>query len=66
MIAGTAVGIATYAKQTADAAGNAMVDGAIAVVQGDVEGVAAAAENAAKAALDVGALVAGGRGVASA
>ncbi|MEO0460665.1 MAG: hypothetical protein AAF219_07465, partial [Myxococcota bacterium] len=46
--------------------GNAMVDGAIAVVQGDVEGVAAAAENAAKAALDVGALVAGGRGVASA
>ena len=66
VIAGTAVGIATYAKQTADAAGNAMVDGAIAVVQGDVEGVAAAAENAAKAALDVGALVAGGRVVASA
>ncbi|MEL6195556.1 MAG: hypothetical protein AAFZ38_01335 [Myxococcota bacterium] len=66
VIAGTAVGIATYAKQTADAAGNAMVDGAIAVVQGDVEGVAAATENAAKAALDVGALVAGGRGVVSA
>ncbi|MEL6340956.1 MAG: hypothetical protein AAFQ65_13685 [Myxococcota bacterium] len=66
VIAGTAVGIATYAKQTADAAGNAMVDGAIAVVQGDVEGVAAATENAAKAALDVGALVAGGRGVVGA
>ncbi|MEO0461271.1 MAG: hypothetical protein AAF219_10540 [Myxococcota bacterium] len=66
VIVGTAVGIATYAKQTADAAGNAMVDGAIAVVQGDVEGVAAATENAAKAALDVGILVAGGRGVVGA
>ncbi|MEM6559776.1 MAG: DUF6883 domain-containing protein [Myxococcota bacterium] len=66
VISGTAVGIAKHVKQTADAAGNAMVDGAIAVVQGDVEGVAAAAEDAAKAALDIGALVAGGRGAVSA
>ncbi|MEO0461399.1 MAG: hypothetical protein AAF219_11195 [Myxococcota bacterium] len=66
VIAGTAVGVINYAKQTADAAGNAMVDGAIAVVRGDVEGVAAATENAAKAALDVGVLVAGGRGVVGA
>lgn len=65
MIAGTISGVVTYAGRSVDTGVKAAAAGGTALIHGDVEGFAAAAEEGLKAAFDIGAIVASGQGVIS-
>ncbi|MEO1171794.1 MAG: hypothetical protein AAFX94_07040, partial [Myxococcota bacterium] len=65
VIAGTAAGVVATVGQGVDAGIHAAGAGVSALVRGDAEGVARAAEDGLKAAFDVGTVVAAGTGVAS-
>ncbi|MEL6341349.1 MAG: hypothetical protein AAFQ65_15700 [Myxococcota bacterium] len=65
LIGGAAMGAVAMTGQGVDAGIRAVKDGVRAAAEGDIEGIAAAAENGLKATLDVGTVVAGAQGFAS-
>ncbi|MEM6533198.1 MAG: hypothetical protein AAF654_11265 [Myxococcota bacterium] len=63
--AGIVVGTAAYVGTTIDSLGNAAVDGAAAIADGDYDRLEAATENALKAGIDVGAIAIAARGAST-